>query len=88
MTALGFELFNEPKAGLYLWARHPDISRQHRAVAARRAAPGMMLGPGHLFLVEPRPTGWLRFNVAFSEDERIFRFLSDQIQRSGGGSTA
>jgi hypothetical protein len=48
----------------------------------------MLLGPGHLFLVEPRTTGWLRFNVAFSEDERIFHFLSDQIHRSGCGSTA
>lgn len=39
-----------------------------------------MLGPGQLFLVEPRTTGWLRFNVAFCGDERIRRFLAGQIQ--------
>ena len=26
LLELGFELFHEPKAGMYLWARHPDIA--------------------------------------------------------------
>jgi hypothetical protein len=39
-----------------------------------------MLGPGPLGLVEPRTTGWLRFNVAYSNDERLFRFLARQIE--------
>src|SRR5205085_10758409 len=25
LIELGFELFHEPKAGMYLWARHPDL---------------------------------------------------------------
>jgi DNA-binding transcriptional MocR family regulator len=78
LARLGFELFNEPKAGLYLWARHPDLL--DGAELSKLAAPhGIMLGPGELFLVEPRTTGWLRFNVAFSNDERLFRFLAEQI---------
>lgn len=78
LTQLGFELFNEPKAGLYLWARHPDLTDS--AVLSQHAAvEGLMLGPGHLFLVEPRPTGWLRFNVAFSTDERVMSYLARQI---------
>jgi DNA-binding transcriptional MocR family regulator len=80
LNGLGFELYSEPKAGMYLWARHPDlpdcIELSERAVGS-----GMLLGPGHLFLTEPRPTGWLRFNVAFSADERLFRFLGEQIRR-------
>lgn len=79
LTELGFELFHEPKAGLYLWARHPDLN-DSAELALQAVAAGMMLGPGHLFLVEPRPTGWLRFNVAFSDDERIYRFLDAQIR--------
>jgi DNA-binding transcriptional MocR family regulator len=79
LTELGFELFSEPKAGMYLWVRHPDLSDcielSQRAVGA-----GMLLGPGHLFLTESRPTGWLRFNVAFSDDERLYRFLAEQIR--------
>src|SRR6185369_12016741 len=26
LSSLGFGLFHEPKAGLYLWARHPDLT--------------------------------------------------------------
>ena len=78
LMQLGFELFNEPKAGLYLWARHPDLTDS--AVLSQHAATeGLMLGPGHLFLVEPRTTGWLRFNVAFSTDERVMSYLARQI---------
>ena len=87
LTELGFELFSEPKAGMYLWARHPDltdcIELSQQAVRA-----GMMLGPGHLFLTEPRPTGWLRFNVAFSDDERVYRFLAEQIRLHAQGAAA
>src|SRR3990167_8087517 len=78
LAGLGFELFNEPKAGLYLWARHPDLN--DGAELSRQAArDSIMLGPGELFLVEPRPTGWLRFNVAFSDEERLHRFLEFEI---------
>jgi DNA-binding transcriptional MocR family regulator len=78
LTGLGFELFHEPKAGLYLWARHPDLT-DSAELSQRAAAEGIMLGPGRLFLVEPHTTGWLRFNVAFSANERLYRFLSEQI---------
>jgi DNA-binding transcriptional MocR family regulator len=84
LSGLGFELFSEPKAGLYLWARHPDlpdcIELSQRGVGA-----GLLLGPGHLFLTEPRPTGWMRFNVAFSDDERLYGFLAEQIRQQGSG---
>jgi DNA-binding transcriptional MocR family regulator len=79
LSNLGFELYNEPKAGMYLWARHPDlpdcIELSERAVGS-----GLLLGPSHLFLTEPRQTGWLRFNVAFSDHERLFAFLAEQIR--------
>jgi DNA-binding transcriptional MocR family regulator len=87
LTALGFELFHEPKAGMYLWARHPDLN-DSAELSRHAVGAGMMLGPGHLFLVEPRPTGWLRFNVAFSEDERIWRFLDEQIAAAAHPETA
>ena len=64
---------------MYLWARHPDIA-DSAELSRRAAAEGIMLGPGQLFLVNPHPTGWLRFNVAFSEDERLWRFLERSIE--------
>lgn len=78
LAALGFELFGEPKAGMYLWARHPDLT-DSAELSRLAAAVGIMLGPGHLFLVQPRPTGWMRFNVAFSDDGRLYDFLAAQI---------
>ena len=87
LTNLGFELFHEPKAGMYLWARHPDLT--DGAVLSQQAvADSIMLGPGQLFLVEPRPTGWLRFNVAFSDDDRLYRFLAAQIALQAQGVAA
>lgn len=87
LTNLGFELFHEPKAGMYLWARHPDLT--DGAVLSQQAvADSIMLGPGQLFLVEPRPTGWLRFNVAFSDDDRLYRFLAAQIVLQAQGVAA
>jgi DNA-binding transcriptional MocR family regulator len=84
---LGFELFHEPKAGLYLWARHPDLT-DSAELSRLAAAEGVMLGPGELFLVSPHPTGWLRFNVAFSHDERLYGFLAAQIQLHAQGAAA
>jgi len=84
---LGFELFNEAKAGLYLWARHPDIL-DSAELARLAAGQGIMLGPGQLFLVEQRPTGWLRFNVAFSDDARLYDFLAAQIELQGRQAVA
>ena len=81
LSEFGFELFNEPKAGLYLWARHPDLT-DSAALSLQAANEGLMLGPGHLFLVEPRITGWLRFNVAFSMEPRLDDFLARHIEES------
>jgi DNA-binding transcriptional MocR family regulator len=84
LAGLGFQRFNEPKAGMYLWARHPDLTDSSQ-LARDAVASGLMLGPGHLFLTDQRPTGWMRFNVAFSDDQRLFRFLEDQIRLQAHG---
>jgi DNA-binding transcriptional MocR family regulator len=82
----GFEIFStEAQAGLYLWARHaelPDAAELSRDAATQ----GIMLGPGHLFHSEALQTGWLRFNVAFSEDERLWAFLARAIREQGASA--
>ena len=84
LSGQGFELFAEPKAGMYLWARHPDLE-DSSALSVLAAKEGILLGPGHLFLTEPRPTRWMRFNVAFSDDERLYRFLAEQVRLHAQG---
>jgi DNA-binding transcriptional MocR family regulator len=75
LLGLGFELFNEPKAGMFLWARHPSISNSTE-LAYRAAEQDILLGPGHLFSVDLEPSPWLRFNVAWGHDVALLHFLS------------
>ena len=74
LQALGFELYCEPREGMYLWARHPRIADSMTMVAAA-AEQGILLGLGRLFVVDDQPTDWLRFNVAFSDDARLWDWL-------------
>ena len=71
---LGFELFCEPKAGMFLWARHPDIQNATE-LAYKAAEQDILLGPGHLFAPDLQPSPWFRFNVAFSEAPEVLAFL-------------
>jgi len=87
LDSLGFELFHEAEGGMYLWARHPDLP-DSAVLSQAGTLEGIMLGPGQLFLVEPRTTGWLRFNVSFSDDERLWRFLEQRILAEQSGDAA
>lgn len=81
LADLGFEIFNEPKAGLFLWARHADMPDAGRT-AHEAAEHDILLGPGHLFAADLQATPWMRFNVAFCGDERVYAFL-DSRRRAG-----
>ena len=76
LESLGFDLFCEPKAGMFLWARHPEIQNATE-LAYQAAEQDILLGPGHLFDPELQPSPWFRFNVAFTDDPRVLSFLSD-----------
>jgi DNA-binding transcriptional MocR family regulator len=74
---LGFELFNQPRAGMFLWARHPDINNATE-LAYKAAEQDILLGPGHLFSTDLQPSAWVRFNVAFTEHPQVMAFLDSQ----------
>ena len=76
LESLGFDLFCEPKAGMFLWARHPDIQNATE-LTYQAAEQDILLGPGHLFDPELQPSPWFRFNVAFTDDPRVLSFLRD-----------
>ncbi|MBQ0931570.1 aminotransferase-like domain-containing protein [Ideonella alba] len=82
LVDLGFELFHEPKAGMFLWARHPALP-DPVALSNEAAEQDIMLGPGHLFMADLQPTPWMRFNVAFCGDERLFGFLARALSPAG-----
>ncbi|MFK0090841.1 PLP-dependent aminotransferase family protein [Pseudomonas sp. NPDC090755] len=74
LTRLGFERFVEGDEGMYLWTRHPAIA-DSAALVDDALEQGIMLGPGQLFMVDSRPTGWMRFNVAFSTAPELWEKL-------------
>ena len=77
LLQIGFEIFSEPKAGIFLWARHPAIPNAAE-LAYKAAEQDILLGPGHLFTPGLQPSAWFRFNVAFCDDPAIFAFLETQ----------
>jgi DNA-binding transcriptional MocR family regulator len=78
LLQLGFEIFAEPKMGLFLWARHPACPDASE-LSALAAQNDILLGPGHLFSTSHDVSGWIRFNVSYCDDERIFDFLQRQL---------
>ncbi|MBA4255214.1 MAG: GntR family transcriptional regulator [Polaromonas sp.] len=80
LESLGFGLFSEPKAGLFLWARHPDMPNATE-LAYKAAEQDILLGPGHLFSATLAPSPWLRFNVAYTDQPQVWQFL--EAQRAG-----
>ena len=77
LLGLRFVLFCGPKAGMFLWARHPAIQNASE-LAYKAAEQDILLGPGHLFAVNLEPSPWLRFNVAHCQDDSVFTFLQQQ----------
>lgn len=75
----GFEIFNEPKAGIFLWAKHPALP-DSAELAYKAAEQDILLGPGHLFSPELRTSPWLRFNVIFCDEPALFAFLEAQCK--------
>lgn len=79
LARLGFESFAEPKAGMFLWSRHPALT-DLVGLSGRAAAHDVMLGPGHLFSATLQASDRMRFNVAFADDDRLWRFLEGELR--------
>ncbi|WP_374439766.1 aminotransferase-like domain-containing protein [Pseudomonas panipatensis] len=77
LEAAGLELFHEPRAGLFLWARHPAVA-DAAVLASRAKEERILLFPGQLFMPDGRTVPWMRFNVAHSLDGRLHDFLARQ----------
>ncbi len=73
LRAAGITLWNEPRGGMFLWARLPGpLSAVEVSRAAMRL--GVVLAPGDVFSVGQRAGDYLRFNVAQSPP-KVFEVL-------------
>ncbi|BAU50316.1 transcriptional regulator [Sulfurifustis variabilis] len=80
----GLTLYRQPEAGMFVWARLPE-GLDAAEVARRAAQDGIMLAPGNVFSPRLESSGWLRFNVAFCGDGRLYRFLERAIEAGATG---
>ncbi|MFT9256976.1 MAG: PLP-dependent aminotransferase family protein [Acetobacter sp.] len=71
----GFTLYAKPRGGMFLWARAPDRFNVQTLTETAQER-GILLAPGTYFHPDHRPSSYLRFNVAYSGDERLHDFLS------------
>lgn len=80
LAALGIVPWHEPRAGMFLWCRLPQ-GLDAADIARRALAENIVLAPGNAFSLSRTANGFLRFNVAQSGDERIFKVLAAAMQR-------
>lgn len=80
LGGLGLKPFLEPEAGLFLWCRLPEGNRA-ADIAREALAEGVVLAPGDAFSPSGQAADFLRFNVAQSDDPRIFDTLKRVLKR-------
>ena len=80
LARLGIEPWLRPGAGMFLWCRLPGDT--DAAELARRCLDdGVVLAPGNAFSLSQTARSFMRFNVAQSADERVFRSLETALRR-------
>jgi DNA-binding transcriptional MocR family regulator len=75
MQQAGLEVFNTPKAGLFLWAKLPIDAQDSVQVSNRALARGIWLAPGTYFRHDEAPSPWFRFNAATSDVPQLWEFI-------------
>jgi len=64
-----------PRGGMFVSAGWPEPGRNGRAIAERALRAGILLAPGEFFALQPPPTAWFRFNVAYAYEPALLDFL-------------
>jgi DNA-binding transcriptional MocR family regulator len=79
LKALGITPWIEPAAGMFLWCRLPE-GLDSAEIARQAIAEGVVLAPGNAFSLSQTADGFLRFNVAQSQDPRLYAVLERVIR--------
>ncbi|MCK9553149.1 PLP-dependent aminotransferase family protein [Aquamicrobium sp.] len=74
LEAIGIRPWLIPQAGMFLWCHLPE-GVDAGNVARQALAEDIVLAPGNAFSLSQTAHGFMRFNVAQSGDERIYRSL-------------
>lgn len=68
-----------PRAGMHLWCALPE-GIDASQIARHALTQNIVLAPGNVFSPEQAAPNFLRFNVAQSQDPRIFQFFREHIK--------
>ncbi len=71
---IGLQMFVEPDAGMFLWARVPGVE-DSLTLADSAQQNGIMIAPGVVFRPHLQPSPWMRFNVTTCDSPRVLRWL-------------
>jgi DNA-binding transcriptional MocR family regulator len=77
----GMQLFHKPSGGMFLWARF-GAELDSAKVAQLAAENALVLAPGGLFSSAASASPWLRFNVAYTDQPQVYRFLEKMADRT------
>jgi len=77
-----FKLFLEPGAGMFLWARPMDELVDTLALCQAARSHDILLAPGQLFRPDQSPSPWMRFNVAYCDNDKLFTFIEEYLSTS------
>lgn len=83
LKAIGILPWLEPQAGMFLWCRLPD-GLDAADVARVALARKVVLAPGNVFSLSQSATGFMRFNVSQTLDERVFDVLREALRGAEG----
>lgn len=84
LAAVGIVPWLEPHAGMFVWCSLPEgIDAAY--IAREALAEDIVLAPGNAFSLSQSARGFMRFNVAQSLDDRLFKVLQAALQRQERG---
>lgn len=79
LRPLGIIPWTEPRAGLFLWGRLP-AGIDAVELTRRALADDVILAPGNVFSVSESAGNYMRFNVAWMDDERVYRVMAAALR--------
>ncbi|HEY3599124.1 MAG TPA: PLP-dependent aminotransferase family protein, partial [Paraburkholderia sp.] len=75
----GWQVFERPLGGNFVWARVPHIADSHAFVEC--GAPlGVTVAPGSHFRPNAETSPWIRINTAFTNDPRALAFFEAAVK--------
>ncbi|SCW34942.1 DNA-binding transcriptional regulator, MocR family, contains an aminotransferase domain [Rhizobium mongolense subsp. loessense] len=81
LAPLGITPWIRPQAGMFVWCKLPD-GIDAADIAQACLADNVVLAPGNAFSLSQTARSFLRFNVAQSDDPRIFRSLERALKNA------